>query len=59
MGPSCRTRPQRGLPDVNGPLGGAILKPRPLAEVDYNDVGAYDAAMTAEIKGLAEAGMAC
>jgi hypothetical protein len=24
-----------GLPHVDGPLGGAILMPRPLAEVDY------------------------
>jgi hypothetical protein len=26
-------RPQRGLPDVDGPLGGAFLIPRPIAVV--------------------------
>src|SRR5271157_4664192 len=29
------TRPQRGQPHVDGPLGGAFLIPRPLAVVDY------------------------
>jgi hypothetical protein len=27
--------PQRGLPHVYGPLGGAFLKPRPMAVVGY------------------------
>jgi hypothetical protein len=29
--------PQRGLPHVYGPLGGAFLMPRPMAVVDYSD----------------------
>src|SRR5271165_5456231 len=32
------TRPQRGQPHVDGPLGGAFLIPRPLAVVDYSIV---------------------
>ena len=28
-------RPQRGLHDALGPLGGAFLKPRPMGVVDY------------------------
>ena len=31
-------RPQRGLPHVDGPLGGAFLIPRPLAVVGYSSV---------------------
>ena len=31
-----KPRPQRGLPYVIGPLGGAFLKPRPLGVVDYS-----------------------
>src|SRR5512132_4439446 len=31
----CPPRPQRGPPDVDGPLGGAILIPRPLGVVGY------------------------
>ena len=31
---SCH-RPQRGLHDALGPLGGAFLKPRPMGVVDY------------------------
>jgi transposase len=34
-GPSCSPRPRRGQPHGVGPLGGAFLIPRPLAEVGY------------------------
>ena len=33
----CPPRPQRGPPDVDGPLGGAILIPRPLGVVGYSN----------------------
>src|SRR5208337_3489864 len=34
-GSGCLQRPQRGLPHVDGPLGGAFLIPRPMAVVGY------------------------
>jgi hypothetical protein len=42
----CLSRPHGGQPDVTGPLGGAFLIPRPLAEEPHFCVGVFGAEVT-------------
>jgi putative transposase len=51
-----KQRPQRGLPYVNGPLGGAFLKPRPLGVDSYPCIRSYFSSSSGRHISLAEAG---